>query len=125
MLARIVSADPAQVAVSIRAGREGFPLSGSRVAGVAVGGLACPEQRVAAVAFGDELLVGDLQASLVDPGPVGDCASVAPPHGGGSAEPVVLGAGHASCPVLARSHSPGRSQRAISCNRRGWRSSGM
>src|SRR5208283_5500282 len=50
-------------------------------------------QRVAAVAFGDELLVGDLQASLVDPGPVGDCASVAPPHGGGSAEPVVLGAG--------------------------------
>ena len=59
-------------------------------------GLACPEQRVAAVAFGNELLAGDLQAGLADPGPVGTGVGVTPPHGRGSAEPVVLGA----CPRI-------------------------
>src|SRR6185437_8315774 len=34
-----------------------------------------------------------LQAGVVDPGPVGAGVGLAPPHGGGSSEPVVLAAG--------------------------------
>jgi hypothetical protein len=53
----------------------------------------CPEQRVAAVSFRHELLAGDLQAGLGEPGSVGSGVGLAPPHGCGPAEPVVLGAG--------------------------------
>src|SRR4051812_45012229 len=55
----------------------------------------CPEQLVAAVVLGHELVGLDQQASLDDSSAVGACVCVVPPYRGWADEPVLFGA--ASC----------------------------
>jgi hypothetical protein len=70
----------------------------------------CPEQGVVAVAFGDELLVDDLQVAVVKRGPMSNSVAVAPTHRGGAAESVVVSAGPGVLaggrqqPAASRSH---------------------
>src|SRR5262245_2786380 len=72
--------------------------SGARTPAASTWRPSCPEELMAGIFLGHELLRGDLKPRLLKPGTVGRGVGLAPPHRGRPAQPVVLGGGQRAVP---------------------------